>query len=157
MFFQARFDVRIPWAAGTGSDRMRSQRCASEWSTIMRTSTSILALSLFAAGLTLLPDEADARRGGRAAGFHAGGVHAGFHPGVRPGWHGGGTRWAAGGGRYYRGGYYRGGYYGGGWGPAAAGLAAGAALGATAAYNSCYQTQSVWTGSGYVQQQVRVC
>jgi hypothetical protein len=129
----------------------------------MRPSTSILALSLFAVGLTLLPAEADARRGGRvggvhAGGFHAGGIHAGYRPGVRPGWRGGGTRWAAGGGRYYRGGgYYRGGYYGGGWGPAAAGLAAGAALGATAAYNSCYQTQSVWTGSGYVQQQVRVC
>ena len=120
----------------------------------MRPATSVFALSLIAAGLTLLPVESDARPRGRAGGFHAGGFHAGgFHGGgVRPGWHGGGTRWA--GGRYYRGGYY-----GGGWGyPVAAGVATGAALGAAAAYgSSCYQTQSVWNGHSYVQQTVRVC
>lgn len=117
----------------------------------MRLTTSILALSLIAAGATLLPYDADARPRGRAGGFHAGGFHAGgYHPGVRPGWHGHGTRWA--GGRYYRGGRYY-----GGWGGAAAGVAAGAALGTAAAYASCYQTQSVWNGYTYVQQSVRVC
>ena len=114
----------------------------------MRPATSVLALSLIAAGLTLLPAQSDARPRG---GFHAGGFHGGYHPGVRPGWHGGGTRWA--GGRYYRGGYY-----GRGWGyPVAAGLATGAALGAAAYGSSCYQTQSVWNGYSYVPQTVRVC
>ena len=111
----------------------------------------MIALSLIAAGATLVPVPSDARPRGRAGGFHAGGFHGGVHPGVRPGWHGHGTRWA--GGRYYRGGYY-----GRGWGyPVGAGIAAGAALGAAAAYGSCYQTQSVWNGYNYVQQTVRVC
>ena len=39
--------------------------------------TSALALSLIAAGLTLLPAESDARPRGRAGGFHAGAFHAG--------------------------------------------------------------------------------
>jgi hypothetical protein len=134
----------------------------------MRPSNALLALGLLAAAATLVPQSADARRGG---GVRAGGgVHvAHFHGGVRPGWHGGGTRWAGGGVRpgwhgggvrWSNGRYYRGGYYGGGWGwpaAAAAGVATGAALGAAAAYGSCYQTQSVWNGYTYVQQSVRVC
>ena len=87
----------------------------------MRPATSVLALSLIAAGLTLLPARIRCTAPWR---IHAGGFHGGYHPGVRPGWHGGGARWA--GGRYYRGGYY-----GRGWGyPVAAGVATGAALGA---------------------------
>lgn len=126
----------------------------------MRPTKILLALGLFATAATLIPDSADARRGG---GYRAGGARAAhFNPGVRPGWHGGGTRWA--GGRYYRGGGsygYRGGGYGGGWGwpaAAAAGVATGAAIGAATAFgSSCYQTQSVWNGYTYVQQTVRVC
>jgi hypothetical protein len=128
----------------------------------MKPGKALLAIGIFASATMLIPDAADARRlgggGARAAHFHAGGVRPGWHGagtrwagGVRPGWHGGGTRWA--GGRYYRGGYY-----GGGWGWPAAGVAAGAALGAAAAYgSSCYQTQNVWNGYTYVPQTVRVC
>ncbi|WGD54669.1 hypothetical protein QA641_12610 [Bradyrhizobium sp. CB1650] len=127
----------------------------------MRPTKVLLSLAFFAAAATALPDTADARRMGgegvRAAHFHGGGV--------RPGWHGGGTRWHAGGGARWAGGrYYRGGYYGRGWGypgAAAAGLATGAALGAATAYGSsygsCYQTQSVWNGYTYVQRTVNVC
>jgi hypothetical protein len=123
----------------------------------MRSTRILLAIGFLAAAATAVPDNAEARRmGGRS--FHGGGAHvAHFHGGgVRPGWHGGGTRWHGGGTRWAGGGrYYRGGY---GWGGAAAGVATGAALGAAAAYgssygSSCYQQQ--WNGYTYVT--VRVC
>jgi hypothetical protein len=123
----------------------------------MTYSRTLLAIGMLASLATLVPVGADARP--RGGGFHAGGFHG---PVARPGWHGGGTRWARPvrpgwrGGAYAGGRYYRGVY---GWGyPAAAGVAAGAALGAAAAYgSSCYRTQSVWNGYSYVQQSVRVC
>jgi hypothetical protein len=125
---------------------------------VMKSGKALLIIGLLASATMLLPDVADARRGG-GAGFRAGHVHAG---GMRPGYHGAGTRWAGGLRPGYRGAaggqYYRGGYSGGGWGWPAAGVAAGAAIGAAAAYgSSCYQTQNVWNGYTYVPQTVRVC
>jgi hypothetical protein len=128
----------------------------------MRPAKILVALSFLSAVAIALPNGAEARRLG-GGGFHGGGARvAHFHGGVRPGWHGGGTRWA--GGHYRHGGgyYYRGGgYYGRGWSwpAAAAGVATGAALGAAAAYgsSSCYRTQNVWNGYSYVPQTVNVC
>jgi hypothetical protein len=94
----------------------------------------------------LLPDGADARRGG-GAGFRAGGFHAsGFRSaGMRPGWHGAGTRWAGNRG-------WRRGWGGVGLGVGVVGLAAGTAWG-----SACYQPQIVWNGRRNVRRWVWVC
>lgn len=106
-------------------------------------------LGLCATSMLIVPNTAEAFRGG----VHGGGRHfaGGGH------WHGGGRHWAGAGGRHWNGGYWRGGrWYGGGWGVGAAAL--GAAAVGTAAYGaSCYQQQSVWNGYQYVTQWVRVC
>jgi hypothetical protein len=118
----------------------------------MRLGAMALALGLLAAGTLLLPDGADARRGGgggfRAGGFHGGGFRtAGFRGGGfraagfrGAGWHG--ARWAG-----VRPGWRR----GWGWGAAGLGIAAGA-------YGSaCYQPRIVWNGWTNVRRWVWVC
>ncbi|REF85866.1 hypothetical protein DES32_1904 [Methylovirgula ligni] len=114
----------------------------------MKPNAIAVSLGLCAASMLIVPDTAQAFRGG----FHGGGRHfaGGGH------WHGG-SHWHGGGSRWY-GGYWRGGrWYGGGWGVGAA-AAGAAAVGAAAAYgDTCYQQQNVWNGYQYVVQWVRVC
>lgn len=117
--------------------------------------------------VTLIPEDAYARRGG--GGFHGGGMRAGgFHGGgVRAGgFRGGGARYA-GRGVGYRGGRYAGrgygyrraGWYGGryyrpgvGWGVGAAAVGAAAAAGAYGAYGygrNCYtNSYGTWVCPG---------
>lgn len=96
--------------------------------------------------MTLAADDASAQRRFGGAGFHAGGFHGGAFRaggwggrpmGFRSGWYGHrGAGWGGGWNRpYVRSGYWGGGRRGWGWG-AAAGLIAGTALGAAAAYPS---------------------
>ena len=112
-----------------------------------------VALGFAAVGTMLVPD-------GVAARHVNGGAHARtYHGGARPGWHGNGTRWAA--GRYDRGYYYGRGWdgeqsYFGLW--TARDAAAVRAEAATRPYNSwCYQPQIIWNGSAYSPVPVNVC
>jgi hypothetical protein len=92
----------------------------------MRRSLILLSVALIASPLLVTSADAQRRFGGgiRVGGFHGGGgfARAGL---VRPGWNGGGTRWAGGwnrgwgGGGFVRPGWNGGGvrWAGGGWGP----------------------------------------
>jgi hypothetical protein len=157
---------------GQGNSRLdRTARCVAfrcsrgthQVEAIMRTPIVIGAVGLIAA--MALSNVVEARPLGRA-GFHAGGF---AHPGIRPGWHGAGTRWVGPGRPGWHGGGVRWATPGWGWGrpgwgwgrpgwgwPVAAGVAAGTAWGA-ASYASCRQDRWVWNGRRYVIRRVWVC
>jgi hypothetical protein len=120
--------------------------------TMTKLKITLTGLSLLAAGALLVPDAAQARRGG---GFHGGGLHGAAHArsfhgnavrgGVRPGRHVVNRNINRNVTRNVN--VYGRGYYGG-WGPGAvaAGVATGAVVGAAAANASC----SRWNGYQWV-------